>query len=42
MKRRLPTALAGGLGLAVFLVMIVFGLLTRHLDLASTLRLGER
>jgi putative ABC transport system permease protein len=35
-------ALAGGLGLAVFLVMIVFGLLTRHLDLASTLRLGER
>jgi putative ABC transport system permease protein len=35
-------ALAGGLALAVFVVMIVFGLLTRHLDLASTLRLGER
>jgi putative ABC transport system permease protein len=35
-------ALAGGISLVVLIAIVSFGLLTRHLDLATTLRLGGR
>ncbi len=35
-------ALAGGISLVVLIAIVSFGVLTRHLDLASSLRLGGR